>query len=45
LGADVPIPERAEALKGVSLLDTVVSFSDRMTLYIGGKTIVLMRGA
>jgi cyclase len=35
-------PERAEALKGVNPLDTVVSFSDRMTLHIGGKTIELM---
>jgi cyclase len=35
-------PDRAEALKGVSPLDTVVSFSDRMTLYVGGKTIVLI---
>jgi cyclase len=35
-------PERAEALKGVSPLETVVSFSDRMTLHIGGKTIELI---
>jgi cyclase len=35
-------PERAEALKGVSPLDTVVSFSDRMTLHVGGKTIELI---
>jgi cyclase len=35
-------PERAEALKDVSPLDTVVSFSDRMTLHIGGKTIELI---
>ena len=35
-------PERAEALKGVSPLDNVVSFSDRMTLHIGGKTIELI---
>jgi cyclase len=35
-------PERADALKGVNPLDTVVSFSDRMTLHIGGKTIELI---
>jgi cyclase len=35
-------PERADALKGVHPLDTVVSFSDRMTLHIGGKTIELI---
>jgi cyclase len=35
-------PERADALKGVNPLDTVVSFSDRMTLHLGGKTIDLM---
>jgi glyoxylase-like metal-dependent hydrolase (beta-lactamase superfamily II) len=35
-------PERAEALKGVNPLDTVVSFSDRMTLHVGGKTIDLI---
>jgi cyclase len=35
-------PERTEALKGVSPLDTVVSFSDRMTLHVGGKTIELI---
>lgn len=35
-------PERAEALKGISPLDTVVSFSDRMTLHVGGKTIELI---
>ena len=35
-------PERAEALKDVSPLDTVVSFSDRMTLHVGGKTIELI---
>jgi glyoxylase-like metal-dependent hydrolase (beta-lactamase superfamily II) len=31
-------PERTEALKTVNPLDTVVSFSDRMTLHIGGRT-------
>jgi cyclase len=35
-------PERAEALKGVSPLDTVVSFSDRMTLHVGSKTVELI---
>jgi cyclase len=35
-------PERAEALKGVAPLDTVVSFSDRMTLHVGGKVIELI---
>jgi len=35
-------PERAEALKAVNPLDTVVSFSDRMTLHLGGKTIDLI---
>jgi glyoxylase-like metal-dependent hydrolase (beta-lactamase superfamily II) len=35
-------PERAEALKGVSPLDTVVSFSDRMTLHVGGKAMELL---
>src|SRR5580692_3416723 len=35
-------PERAETLKGVSPLDTVVSFSDRMTIHVGGKTIELI---
>ena len=35
-------PERADALKGVNPLDTVVSFSDRMTLHVGGKTIELI---
>jgi cyclase len=34
--------ERADALKGVNPLDTVVSFSDRMTLHVGGKTIELI---
>jgi hypothetical protein len=32
-------PERAAALADVKPLDTVVSFSDRMTLHLGGKTI------
>jgi cyclase len=35
-------PEREDALKGVNPLDTAVSFSDRMTLHIGGKTIDLI---
>jgi glyoxylase-like metal-dependent hydrolase (beta-lactamase superfamily II) len=35
-------PERAEALRGVNPLDNGVSFSDRMTLHIGGKTIELV---
>jgi cyclase len=35
-------PERAAALPGVKPLDTVVSFSDRMTLHVGGKTIELI---
>ena len=35
-------PERAAALQGVKPLDTVVSFSDRMTLHVGGKTIELI---
>lgn len=35
-------PERADALKGISPLDSVVSFSDRMTLHVGGKTIALV---
>lgn len=35
-------PERAEALKSVNPIDTVVSFSDRMTLHLGGKTIELI---
>src|SRR5258705_4805105 len=30
--------ERAEALKAVNPIDTVLSFSDRMTLKLGGKT-------
>jgi cyclase len=35
-------PERAEALKGVNPLDTVVSFSERMTLHVGGQTMELI---
>lgn len=35
-------PERAAALQGVKPLDTVASFSDRMTLHVGGKTIELI---
>lgn len=34
--------ERADALKNVNPLDTVVSFSDRMTLHLGGRTIELI---
>jgi cyclase len=34
--------ERAEALKNVHPLDHVVSFGDRMTLRLGGKTIELL---
>src|SRR5215472_6656291 len=34
--------ERADALKGINPLDTVVSFSDRLTLHVGGKTIELI---
>jgi cyclase len=34
--------ERVDALKGVNPLDTVVSFSDRLTLHVGGKTIELI---
>ena len=34
--------ERTDALKGVSPLDTVASFNDRMTLHLGGKTIELI---
>src|SRR5262245_31419246 len=34
--------ERAEALKNVHPLDHVVSFGDRMTLTLGGKTIELL---
>src|SRR6202008_1953826 len=35
-------PERAEALKGVNPADTAISFSDHMTLHLGGKTIELI---
>ena len=35
-------PERAAALQNVKPIDTVVSFSDRMTLHLGGKTIDLI---
>ncbi len=35
-------PERAAALQNVKPLDTAVSFSDRMTLHVGGKTIELI---
>src|SRR5262249_27736822 len=35
-------PERTEALKGVNPVDTTVSFSDRLTLHVGGKTIQLI---
>lgn len=35
-------PERAEALKNVKPIDTMVSFSDRMTLHVGGKRIELI---
>jgi cyclase len=35
-------PERADALRGVNPLDTVMSFSDRMTLHVGGRTIALI---
>ncbi|HTI88057.1 MAG TPA: MBL fold metallo-hydrolase, partial [Alphaproteobacteria bacterium] len=35
-------PERAEAMKNVKPIDTVVSFPDRMTLHLGGKTIELI---
>jgi len=34
--------ERTEALKDVSPIDTVISFKDRMTLHLGGKTIELI---
>src|SRR6266542_514157 len=34
--------ERAETLKGLNPLDTVVSFDDRMTLHLGGKEIQLI---
>src|SRR4051812_33074008 len=35
-------PERAEALKDLKPIDTVISFPDRMTLNIGGKVIELI---
>jgi cyclase len=35
-------PERAEALKDVNPIDTVMSFPDRMTLHLGGKAIELI---
>ena len=35
-------PERAEALRNVNPIDTMVSFSDRMNLHLGGKTIALI---
>ncbi|HEX9445315.1 MAG TPA: MBL fold metallo-hydrolase [Candidatus Binatia bacterium] len=35
-------PERAEALKNFSPLDAAVTFGDRMTLRLGGKTIELV---
>jgi cyclase len=35
-------PERTEAMKDVRPIDTVVSFPDRMTLHLGGKTIELI---
>lgn len=35
-------PERAAALKSVNPIDTVVSFSDRMTLHLGGTEIDLI---
>jgi cyclase len=34
--------ERADALKDVNPIDSVLSFSDRMTLKLGGKTIELL---
>jgi cyclase len=34
--------ERADAMKDVNPIDTVLSFSDRMTLKLGGKTIELI---
>jgi len=34
--------ERADALKSVNPVDTVVSFNDRMTLHLGGKEIDLL---
>jgi cyclase len=35
-------PERAEAMKNIKPTDTAVSFTDRMTLHLGGKTIELI---
>jgi cyclase len=35
-------PERAEALKNVNPIDTVISFNERMTLHLGGKLIELI---
>ena len=35
-------PERTDALKDVGPTDTVLSFSDHMTLHLGGKTIELI---
>jgi len=35
-------PERTEALKAVRPIDTVVSFSDHMTLHLGGRDIELL---
>lgn len=35
-------PERAAALADVKPLDSVMSFSDRMTLHLGGKTVELI---
>ena len=35
-------PERVAALQNVKPLDTALSFSDRMTLHVGGKTIELI---
>ena len=35
-------PERTAALKSVKPLDTALSFSDRLTLHAGGKTIELI---
>jgi cyclase len=35
-------PERAAALKDVKPIDTMVSFSDRMSLHVGGKEIELI---
>jgi cyclase len=35
-------PERAEALKDLNPIDTVISFPDRMTLNLGGKLIELL---